>query len=459
MDTPDIVLIGCGASGALLAGQIFRQAQHVVRISCVDPRFRLGAGLAYGAARDEHLLNVPASRMSAWPDQPDHFADWLMARRLSCVPPAEYFAPRRQYADYLTDCLGESLRLSPLHHGLHHEPHQAVSLKPAHGGWLLNLEDGTLVWSKAVVLALGNLTPLRPPAGLETVVEHPAYVHEPWSDAGRVIDIDDAVAIIGSGLTAVDQILSLHAARHRGPIHVYSRSGQWPDVHVLSRPPIDIGLRSGSLADLLRDFRRGVRRELAKGAVWQQVVDGLRPHTAVIWQQLTEAEKRRFVRFLASPWNRARHRMAPEVRAQLDRLERSGQLTLATCSALKARPQGRLIELDPGDGARARDVHKVLNCTGATARVSATAQPLLAQLMEDGLVKAGPAGLGLANDADGRVINGNGLAQSGLWTIGPMRQGNLWESTAIPEIRQQAEALAGQMLRQVGSTLSSARAV
>lgn len=447
MDTPDIVLVGCGASGALLAGQIFRQARRVVRISCVDPRFRLGAGLAYGAARDEHLLNVPASRMSAWPDQPDHFADWLSARRLTGVPPAEYFAPRRQYADYLTDCLGESLRSTVLHHGLHHEPHRAVSLKPMHGGWLLNLEDGSLLWSTSVVLALGNLTPLRPPAGLENVVEHPAYLHDPWSDAGQALDIDDSVAIIGSGLTAVDQVLSLQAARHRGPIHVYSRSGQWPGVHVLGRPPIDLGLRSGSLADLLREFRLALQRETDKGAVWQQLVDGLRPLTAALWQQLTEAERRRFVRWLSSTWNRARHRMAPEVRTQLDRLERSGQLTIETCPALKARPQGRLIELNPGDGERVRDVHKVLNCTGSTSRIAATAQPLLSQLLEDGVAKAGSAGLGLANDADGRVINRGGLPQTGLWTIGPMRQGSLWESTAIPEIRQQAESLALCLLR------------
>ena len=447
MENPDIVLVGCGASGALLAGQIFRQAGQVVRISCVDPRFRLGAGLAYGSARDEHLLNVPASRMSAWPDQPDHFADWLSARRLTCVPPAEYFAPRRHYADYLTDCLEESLRSTALHHSLHHEPRRAISLRPMHGGWLLNLEDGTLVWSKIVVLALGNLTPLRPPGGLETVVDHPAYLHDPWSNSGPPIDVDESVGIIGSGLTAVDQVLSLQAARHCGPIHVYSRSGQWPGVHILGRPPIDIGLRSGSLADLLREFRLALQRETDKGAVWQQLVDGLRPHTAAIWQQLTEAERRRFVRWLSSAWNRARHRMAPEVRTQLDRLERSGQLTIETCPALKARPQGPLIELNPGDGKRVRDVHMVMNCTGSTALIAATAEPLLTQLLEEGFAQAGPGGLGLANDADGRVINRGGLPQCGLWTIGPMRQGSLWESTAIPEIRQQSETLARCLLR------------
>ncbi|TVS10706.1 MAG: hypothetical protein EA419_10085 [Wenzhouxiangella sp.] len=447
METPDIVVVGCGASGALLAGQLFRQATQVLQLSCVDSRFRLGAGLAYGSARDEHLLNVPASRMSALPDQPDHFANWLSQRRLTRESPTEYFAPRRQYADYLTDYLGESLRTSTLPHGVHHEPHRAVGLKPLHGGWLLNLDDGRQVWSKTVVLALGNLTPLSPPSGLHAVVEHPAYLHNPWSGSWPQLDARASVGIIGSGLTAVDQVLSLQVAGHRGPIHVYSRGGEWPGVHVLGANPIDIGLRSGSLATVLRELRRGLALGAGQGAVWQQVIDGLRPHTAQIWQQFTEVEKRRFLRWLGSSWNRARHRMPPTVKDRLTQLEQSGQLTLGAAPAIAGRPSGAMIEIDPGDGSEIRRVHMLLNCTGAGSRVTDSAQPLLGQLLEDGLIQPGPAELGLANDADGRVVNRSGLPQQGLWTIGPMRQGSLWESTAIPEIRQQAADLAERLLQ------------
>ncbi|MBK4216704.1 FAD/NAD(P)-binding protein [Paracoccus caeni] len=37
----------------------------------------LGIGIAYGTENLEHLLNVSASEMSARPDDPDHFLDWL----------------------------------------------------------------------------------------------------------------------------------------------------------------------------------------------------------------------------------------------------------------------------------------------------------------------------------------------------------------------------------------------
>jgi uncharacterized NAD(P)/FAD-binding protein YdhS len=32
-----------------------------------------------------------------------------------------------------------------------------------------------------------------------------------------------------------------------------------------------------------------------------------------------------------------------------------------------------------------------------------------------------------------------------MWTLGPPRRGVLWETTAVPEIRQQAEALANRI--------------
>jgi len=54
-------------------------------------------GAAYGTNDPTHLLNVPAQRMSAWPDDPDHFCRWLEERAVS---PVECFAPRLAYGRY-----------------------------------------------------------------------------------------------------------------------------------------------------------------------------------------------------------------------------------------------------------------------------------------------------------------------------------------------------------------------
>lgn len=50
--------------------------------------------------------------------------------------------------------------------------------------------------------------------------------------------------------------------------------------------------------------------------------------------------------------------------------------------------------------------------------------------------------LGFETDSDGRFVDKHGEPVQGLFTLGPVRIPALWESIAIPEIRNQALALA-----------------
>jgi uncharacterized NAD(P)/FAD-binding protein YdhS len=78
--------------------------------------------------------------------------------------------------------------------------------------------------------------------------------------------------------------------------------------------------------------------------------------------------------------------------------------------------------------------------------VRALDDPLVRSLLESGQARPGPHGLGFATAADGAVL---GPLRDRLWTLGGLRRGDLWESTAISEIRAQArevaEALAGRL--------------
>ncbi len=58
-------------------------------------------------------------------------------------------------------------------------------------------------------------------------------------------------------------------------------------------------------------------------------------------------------------------------------------------------------------------------------------------------------GLGLATDAGGALLDAEGRASEGLFTLGPPRRGDLWESTAIPEIRVQAQSLSRRLLERL----------
>ena len=74
-----IAIIGAGFSGSLLALHLLRGAAPEDRIYLVEKHRQFGRGPAYATGNPNHLLNVRAGNMSAFPDQPDHFVAWLAA--------------------------------------------------------------------------------------------------------------------------------------------------------------------------------------------------------------------------------------------------------------------------------------------------------------------------------------------------------------------------------------------
>lgn len=84
-----VAIVGGGAAGVLTAAHL-RRVRPDAQITLIDSSGRPGTGAAYGTGDPVHLLNVPAHRMSAWPDDPDHFCRWLNDH---AVTAPEGFAP------------------------------------------------------------------------------------------------------------------------------------------------------------------------------------------------------------------------------------------------------------------------------------------------------------------------------------------------------------------------------
>ena len=76
MRNVSVAIAGGGASGTLLAAALVRRSASA-RVVIIEPRARLGAGVAYSTDCTAHLLNVPAQGMTAFPDDPQHFVRWL----------------------------------------------------------------------------------------------------------------------------------------------------------------------------------------------------------------------------------------------------------------------------------------------------------------------------------------------------------------------------------------------
>ena len=97
-----VAVIGGGAAGTLQALHLKRAGADV---TLIERGPRPGRGVAYGTARPEHLLNVPARRMSAYSDDPGHFSRWYADLAGGTE---ESYAPRMVYGDYLAGLLNEA---------------------------------------------------------------------------------------------------------------------------------------------------------------------------------------------------------------------------------------------------------------------------------------------------------------------------------------------------------------
>jgi uncharacterized NAD(P)/FAD-binding protein YdhS len=71
-------------------------------------------------------------------------------------------------------------------------------------------------------------------------------------------------------------------------------------------------------------------------------------------------------------------------------------------------------------------------------------------LRQQGLIQADTLGLGVLADMHGALIGHENEVSRHLFTLGPLRKGQLWETTAVPEIRVQAQALARRLLSEFG---------
>ncbi len=63
-------------------------------------------------------------------------------------------------------------------------------------------------------------------------------------------------------------------------------------------------------------------------------------------------------------------------------------------------------------------------------------------MLAQGAMVANPLGIGVRVAENGALIDAGGVASKRIFALGPARFGTLIETTAIPEIREQAHALA-----------------
>ncbi|WP_372438105.1 FAD/NAD(P)-binding protein [Pseudomonas chlororaphis subsp. aureofaciens] len=458
----DVLIVGGGLSGALLAAQLLRlPGRRQVRV--IEPRSELGRGEAYSAVELGHTLNGNAARMSVDPDNSDDLTQWLSdylagggwpESEQQPVLVSELFPPRGIFGLYVQQRLAEAQAIGALQGStVTHVRAEVVDLQADTEGAWLTLNDGQRLRGAFAVLATGMFPAARTPQTESSGLNAAAL--DPWDvSAMSRLDPQATVLIIGSGLTMVDAVVSLEQAGHRGPIEVFSRHGLLP--HVRRQPPawVDFLAEDPSIRtprQLLHELRRQCRQALADGVDWQAPLDTVRAHIGRLWSQATDGQRRQFVRHVR-PWWESHHHRSPPLSAELvARLHGEGRLRIQAASfkGLEPSANGHL-----AIGIRRRGETQtswvvgdaLINSSGIEYDWRRVARPLPQQLLARGLIQPGPLALGIRADAGGAVVDAQGQVASRLFAMGPPLRGMWWESTAVTDVASQAKALAARLV-------------
>jgi len=436
--TKTVAIVGGGASGALTAYHLVRQNMPA-RIIVLDPRPNIGLGLAYSTPSLRHLLNVPAGKISALPDEPGHFLAWLR-KNYDPAASAETFAPRAVFGRYLQSIFTEARGVELLQASV-------VNYRRLRSGGILVLDNGTEVYADRVVMATGNFDPAILPGVTEAATRTGAYHHNAWTPAAyEGLAPDAPVTLIGTGLTAVDVVLRLRELGHRGVVTAVSRHGIFPNRHAPYTPIASSVIPKDTPATCVA-YVKALHSAIRGGIEWRAAIDSLRAWTNDLWLALPLKEQQRFRRHLQRRWDVVRHRMAPPIADLIDAELQAETLVIREGHFAGVDTDGTThrLSIQTPQGTQTLETTRVINCTGPSMNYRRVASPLLKSLFSQGLATAGPLGAGFRCAPNGAMIDAHGRPSETLFNLGPGRLGTLLESIAIPEIRNQAVELAEEL--------------
>ena len=445
-----IAIVGAGAAGTMLAGALARPGPVLFDVTLVDTR--PGRGAAFGGADEGLLLNTRAGAMSLDACSPSGFVDWLNTYRPRAETwTARDFAPRRLVGDYLEARLHSLCDRTPGLGSTRWIAGKVKAMALQEGGWSLLLASGERIEADAVVLATG---PSRArPLVFNGRSDVEAFVQDdPWDQAGlKSVRGGGEVLIAGMGLSFADTAAALWRINPDVRVVAVSRHGLAPRIH---REGGDgETLFAGGYPKAARELQTRLLNAsgLIEGApeIRQSRLEDLRRHGAGMWAALAPEEQRMFVRHFRPYWEAERHRLPPELGEVLRAAAKRGKLELirgriAEGKALKQGSAAR-VALLTHQGPRALTVRRIINCTGPETDPYRSRNPVLLDLLAQGLISADDLGLGLRVEGDCAAIGADGRVTPGLFALGALTQGRFFEITGLPEIRAQVQALAETM--------------
>jgi uncharacterized NAD(P)/FAD-binding protein YdhS len=456
-----IVIIGGGFTGTMTAVHLLEKSTEPCEIMIINKKDSLNKGTAYNPYSDNQLLNVITGKMSAFADKPDHFLDWVMKKKEFADKDKTLilnaFLPRKLYGEYLSEIWKESLKTAVSKKIKISEIDNYVEdIEIKDDSVFVITGKGEVHKSDYCIIATGNNIPGNPAIKNTGFYKSKNYFKNPWNiESVKDLKNNLPVLIIGNGLTMVDTVFGLLEQGFRGEIFSISNNGFniLPHRHSgLKYSKLTEELKENiSLFELLKLVNKHIKTVREFGVSAEPVIDSLRPHTQKIWKSLSEKERKLFMSRLRHLWGVARHRIPLHSHDKIQQLRIEGKLHINAGKILD------IIETENGIMTEYFDkkenkikilyVSRVINCTGPESDLMKLDDSFLKNCLKKGILIQDKLKLGISTDTDSfKVINSSGKMHKNLFTIGSNLKGELWESTAVNELRGQSEKLAGYLL-------------
>ena len=449
-------------------------ATQSIVISIIEKQPHVCQGIAYRTSSPYHPLNVRADKMGIFANQPDHFYSWIEANQdmwrnrdpifhsLNISP--THFLPRRLYAIYLQHMFEEIQTLVKSKNVTCNVIHDtAYDANIRDEGIEILLKKNSSLSVDKMVLATGIPSHQTLPFETSSLLNDPRYISNVWDPHVEHVlhnlfagskGIGKKIVIIGSGLTAIDVLFTMHSLHYQGRFHFISKHGIFPEVHPGHLLPAHADFRLEDLPSRLSDLIHFFKQQLeqCKEKEWMQVVDAFRHCTQAFWQALPLPTKKRFMRHLFFLWNKHRHRMSPQSYDLVRLYENSQALTLTAGLIQEVTPLShealriKYISRETTE-LKEEEVDCVINCTGPDYRIMHHPDSLIQSLLKKQVILPDELQLGL------KVLQKEKLAGKGegkVYALGTLLFGELLETSAVPELRIQAQSIAQDIKRTKG---------
>lgn len=427
-----IGIIGMGVAGISILRELHRQLKETdskkFSVIIFTEASQFGTGFPYQADDESLLINQYTETMTIDPEKPDDFVDWI-AENKSSQSIYHTHLPRTWFGEYLNERMNEWL--GKLNVKIIYE--KAIDIEHlANGHYAVHTANSTTS-VECIHLTTGHLA-YKDPYDLKG---EKGYVYSPYP-AKEKIQLNtpkSSVAIIGTGLTALDAMLYVNKEYPFADLTFYSRDGLFSsvrgnetsvDMHYFCQDKVIELLNKGQIMtlELVKDWfyremtEHGINVEwvwenLGNGTIegmamdlshsdslgeFQSLIRHMRNCYPVIWNTLPDDEKNLFLQTYGKQWQRFKAPIPQKTAQYIIRKVKQNEISIVSGLDTIRKAGDQFILKTAGDQLFTAD--HVINCTGQVIDLTQSLSkqdPLIRQLVSRKLVSPSAYG-GIAID-------------------------------------------------------------